>query len=532
MSNRNNKRLRHERRQLARQDAQFEKMQEPLAPVAVGDESRALDAVAEIVERKVGKDESRQPRFSSPAGMFSSVFRWALTGMANEPGTHATYRQWDTWYREFAKREPFLVSVLNSATQIDQNRGWTLTGGRNQVKKFTERLHGLDNGAGWRAYLSWQAQSYYTTRAGFITETGREGKGGPLITLWSVDPCRIELTGNPDLPLRYYPSSGAMQEWTADMYLRGKSLVSTDEQQLDYGYPAVARCYDLAKIMVGIYSHYQQKTNTKTPDGILTGKFISEEQWDEAVRARAESLRADPNSYLNSLATIMSSGGDMPEFALTLLSSMPDQWDFEVWTKVLMRGYELAFGYQGEFYPESGGVLGRGNEVQIQHRNATGQGGKDFSLTHQEQMQSVLPPTLEFQYEERDVQGDNEEAQLRLAKSQVITEMTKWVVNAQSVLTAEQIMQLAAEDGIIPDDWTPAEEDVTATDDDTADSERVYRACQTFPDEPIVRYHWPSNRTRTLYKYGADRFAPKFIVRMPWKFSAPSARLSVPTATN
>ena len=107
----------------------------------------------------------------------------------------------------------------------------------------------------------------------------------------------------------------------------------------------------------------------------------------------------------------------MPEFALTLLSSLPDRWDIDLWTRILMRGYELAFGYKGEFSYENAGVLGRGNEVEIQHRNATAQGGKDFALTHQEQLQSLLPPTLEFQYEERDVEGDAQEAQLQLAKA-------------------------------------------------------------------------------------------------------------------
>lgn len=494
------KRSRKQRRELERRDVTFERKETLPAPVVMGDETRALDALGEIIERKVGYDESRQPRFTSPAGVFASVYRWALTCMANEPASRAPARVWDAWYRDFAKKEPFLSGVLNSAVQIDKNRGWTLTGGRNQVAKYMKRLHDIDDGAGWRTYIDWQAQSYYTTRMGFVSETGREGKGGPMVTLWSVDPCRSEMTGNPEFPLRYYPRSGGMQEWTPDMFIRGKSMVSTDEFQIDYGYPAVARCYDLAKIMIGVYSHYQQKVGTKTPDGVLTGKYIGEEQWEDAIRARNESLRADPDSYLNSIATIMSSGGDMPEFALTLLSSIPDRWDIDIWTQILMRGYALAFGYQSsEFYPEPAGVMGRGKEQEIQQRSATGKGGKDFALSHQEQIQSVLPPTIEFQYEERDVTGEQADAALKLAKAQVITEMTKWLVNTQNVLTTAQVMQLAADDGIIPDAWTPSEEQVTATDEETnQDSERIYRACMAFPSEPIVRYHWPSGKTRIL----------------------------------
>ena len=163
-----------------------------------------------------------------------------------------------------------------------------LTGGKNQVKQFTDKLHAFDkwikvgskvtksSEGGWRSHVSWQSQSYYTTGMGFVGEVGRVGRAGPLFTVWSVDPCRLELSGNPEKPLRYYPQLGGMQEWTPDAFIRGKSLVQTDEARLGYGFPAVARCYMLAKIMVGVLSHYAQKTGIKTPDGILTGKFISE----------------------------------------------------------------------------------------------------------------------------------------------------------------------------------------------------------------------------------------------------------------
>lgn len=466
-------------------------------------QTKALDVVSEIVERKVGADESRQPRFSDAASIFGSVYRWALACMQNEPGSRATMRDWDKWYRASVEREPFLAGVFNGAVQIDTNRGWTLTGAQTQVKRYTKMFRQLE----WRKYVSWQAQSYYSTRMGFVSELGTQGRGGPLVMIWPVDPCACELSGDPDAPLRYYPRTGGMQEWLPGWFFRACSLVSTDENALGYGFPAVKRCYDLAKIMVGVYTHYQMKVGARTLDGILTGRYISEPQWEEALRARNEALNADPSAYLNSIATIMSSGGDMPEFVLTTLSSLPDRWDIEVWTKILMRGYELAFGYQGEFYPESAGVLGRGNEVQIQHRNATAQGGKDFILAHQGELQNALPPTLEFLYDERDVGGETEDAQLQLAKAAVITELTKWQVNQQSVLTVPQIMALAAEQGVIPDSWTPQDENVTATDEVNADeadttptdlSVRVQRAMRAFPDEPIVRYTWPLDKTRIV----------------------------------
>jgi hypothetical protein len=188
---------------------------------------------------------------------------------------------------------------------------------------------------------------------------------------------------------------------------------------------------------------------------------------------------------------------------LTILSNLPDRFDIETWTQILMRGYQLAFGYgAGEFYPEASGVIGRTKENENQQRNSTGKGGKDYSLKFQEQYQYRLPGTIEFVFDERDMASELEEAQLAAANAAVITEINKWLVKAggaeTSAVTATQLIELAAEKGVVPDTWTPIEDEVTSTDEDAPDTERIYRAMKQFPDEPIVRYSSITNKTRIL----------------------------------
>lgn len=479
-----------------------------MLPVLPREQTQALDVVAEAVERTIGQDESRQPRFTEPNNIFTSTVRWASYAMAHEPRATDSMQAWDKWYREFVCKEPFLAGCLSSAVQIDKNRGWTLTGGRNQVQQYTKRLHGFSadiTGIGWRPHIEWLSQSYYTTGIGFIAEVGSQGQDGPLSTLWAVDPCRCVLTGNPDYPLYYYPRYGGQQEWAYGTdFIRGVSQRRTDEDKLGYGYPAVARCYDLAKIMVGVYRHYAMKTGITTPDGILAHNAMSDEQWSKALEIRNQQLISDPDNYLNSIIAVGNPGGEVPQFVMTILSGLPENFDIDQWTLIVVRGYQLEFGYgAGEFYPEQYSVLGRGEEQKLQQRTATSKGGKDFALTHQEQLQSRLPATLEFTYEERDVTGEIEDAQLAAAKAQVITEVNQWTIksggNEQSVLTTDQIMQLAAQAGVIPEEWTPQEEEVSATDEDVPDSAPVARAMALFPDEPIVRYSSRTKQTRVLY---------------------------------
>lgn len=477
-------------------------------PALSPDEVRALERVEQSVERaksKVGVNESRQPRFTDDFGAFMSVYRWTKSCLQNEPLANATIQEWDIWRRQFLTREPLLTGVLNSVCQIDTNRGWTITGGRNQVNKYIKILHSLDDGAGWRPHANWAAQAYYLSSMGYVVEVGSQGKGGPLVTLWSVDPCECLLTGVRDAPLRYKG-----QDWGPDDFFRGASLVSTDETLLGYGYPAMARCYELSKVMVGVWDHYHKKLGTKTPDGVLATNAMDDDQWRVAMEARDQEIRRGED-YLNRLITVCQPGGEVPQFVLTMLSSLPDRWGIKEWTDILMYGYALSFGYDPrEFWPVSGGQLGTSTETEVMHRKATSKGDRDFCLSYQEKLQQVLPGTLEFQFEERDAEGEVLDAQLKKAKAEFISEVSRWTVgtapNVVTALTKDQILQLAVQEGIIPDSWTPQDEDVTVTDEETAPDKsqetpvtiQIARAMDAFPGEPIVRYAWPSNRVETL----------------------------------
>lgn len=492
-----------------------------LAPPETLAPEQQLARVAEIVER-AQSEQSQQPRFQATPDaqqVFQSTYRFVrLALLQNQPQDNAPVRQWDSWLREVIKAEPFLLGVFNSVVQIDKNRGWSLTGGRNQVARYTAVLRGADEGAGWRPYVDWQSQSFYFAQAGFVTECGRDGENGPLRALWSVDPARIELTGKRDLPLRYFPPNGNVQDWLPGDYFRGASLISTDESKRGYGYPAVARCLELARIMIGIYELYGEATLTKEPQGVITGKNITQDMWTTALQSYDQALQAK-NRVFGKLMTMMSDGTDAPEFAIQLFRRLPEGFDLDAWTNLLMYGYALEFGYDPrEFFPVSGGQLGTAKETEAQHRKATSKGDKDFALAHQDQLQKQLPDTILFEYEQRDVEGETADAIAAKSKAELITEINKWLVNSVSVLSADQIMQLAAQHGIIPEEWTLQEEDVVATDTDPQGLERVRgnenirRAAWRFPKEPIVRYHGRNGRTELLFESGEQMLAPRLRV--------------------
>lgn len=519
-------------------------------------ERKALEAAGEAVERAredLSQNFSTQPRFTgeiNPRDFFTSVFNWGKQAEEAEPDYRPNSRKRDSWLVKFARREPHLKGVLNSVTSIDKNRSWTLTGGRNQVNRFTDIFHswvaapGL---VGWRAGISSAAMSYYATDMGYVIELGREGKGGPLRRFYHVDPTNCVLTGNADTPLAYFPPQADKQAWGYDDFIRGASNPNIEEKYSGLGFCAISRVVEIARLLIAVYEHDMEMMGAKAPRGLLLLKGINETQWKQAMEARGEELTGEGYQYFAPVAVLASMVD--ADAKLVALSQLPAQFDMKTFTDLMMFTYALSFGYDPiEFWPVQFGSLGRGEETAVQKEKATAKGGQDFARNHQEQVQDVLPDTLQFEYDERDDAGDLMAAQVADAWGKVITAISPFLSPAES-------RAFLAEHDIIPRHWAEIDQESESTDiadvedlqgeDDSGEGDNVpapdptaapivpatktrarmvrlreaetrrqreylrefdhvYRTAEQFPDEPLVRYEWPKNRQVILWDRAGD----------------------------
>lgn len=481
---------------------------------------RALDAAGETVQRAVD-NSSKQPRFDRPdaGGFYSRVYEWINTADLEAPPYQTDSRNRDEWLRKFWKREPHWAGVLNSIIAVDKNRGWTLSGGRNQVNRYRAILSNYENGRGWRYGIGLASNAYYTADIGAIVENGRDGEDGPLRDLYSVDPARCTLSSNPDYPLIYYPTDivsygAAGQNWRGSDFFRVASMINTDERFNGLGFCATSRVLEIAKTMIAVYMHDQEKLSARAPRGLLLLKGISQEQWDTAMQARSERLDALEQQYYGAVAVLAS---EMDDIAATLvaLSNLPDNFDLETFTSLTMYAYALCVGYDPrEFWPVSGGQLGSATESEVQHRKATGKGGMDFILGYQEGIQHQLPASIDFQFQQRDAQGELLDADVAVAKTAAVTAMYEsGLMQGEPLITREEARILLAESSLIPDAWTNYDEDIEATDAGLerimriVESPAIQRALADKPGEPIYSYTWPLNTMRQIWPLPPKRRA-------------------------
>jgi hypothetical protein len=440
-------------------------------------------------------------------------------------------RERDKWLRNFWKQEPLLAGVVNTITAIDKNRGWSFIGGRNQVARYTRVLRNAHEGTGWRRYAYLQSESYWTSDLGAVTEIGRSGaETGPLTAIWSVDPARCKLTGNPDAPLEYDPSAtGKPQDWLPTDFFRCVSMPTTDETKHELGYSFVSRCVELAAIMVAVFRHDREMLFSMMPKGLLLLQGISQKQWEDALEYNDAQLTQREREFFRGVMTL-GGEGDV-DGKLLSFSQLPRDFDLTEFVDVLMYAYALEAGYDPrEFWPVSGGTLGTGRETEMQAVKASAKGELDFVLSWQDKFQRELPSSLHFEFEQRDDAGLQAEAEAIQAYSEAVNAMSESPVQGMETLTREERRFLYAQRGYILDDWTLPEEDVTTTDTDDSEAEtrlrkqekerllskgRVRLACERYKTEPIVRYRYPENVLDVLWWTGADALYPERVYSIP-----------------
>lgn len=481
----------------------------------------------ERLERAQDQAKSRQPRFknkTSSSDFFASVLRWTELAGEQEPPYHADSRIRDQWMSNFWTKEPHWAGVISQANMIDSNRGWTLVGGRNQVMRFIPVLRNADDGAGWRQYCGLQSASYYTTDIGGLTEVARDGIGGPMREIYHLDPTICYLTGNRDQPLHYGNNA---KDWSRDDFFRLVSLKNIQERFRGLGFCATSRVLDMCKIMLAVYNHELEMLGSRAPKGLMLLQNISQGQWEEAMRARDARLDSDMRKYYNAVAVIAQEGIDSIDAKLVALSQLPEGFNLETFTNLLMYVYALCIGYDPiEFWPVHAGAIGRGRETDIQHRKGTGKGGLNFMLAMQEAIQNELPETLQFEFDQRDVEAEIQDAGVAQAWADVVMTLrgkqksttpgpnnpqgdgTTTLDGSSSIISVDEGRMLLVMHNVIPDSWARTLEEITATDVKNVDrmkiemereklleNDSIRRAIYQFPNEPIIRYTWSSYKT-------------------------------------
>lgn len=507
--------------------AKMERQEKAALEVAEAAVERQRKAPAEIVS------DSQQPRFSQThEGAFFALSKWAEEIEAewdSRPyNVNSTDR--DQWLQTVWLRVPYWSSLVSQMCMINSNRHWEMIGGRNQVRKYSYILNNSDGGAGWARYVQRESLSFYNTDMQALTEVARSGdsyidKNGvvyraPMSDIYFLDSARCYLTGNVLQPLVYKPASGTMQKWNPWDYFRTTNLVSDVETMNGLAYCATSLAIEMIRLLYAVTKYDQEKLYARVPKGFLLFKNFSEADVKNTLTSGSLELDALGRRYFSQAYII--GGDDSSDIVQVPISSWPDSFERTDFVNEAMYTFGMILGVSARdlLWPVSMGSLGSGHETETQHKSSTSRGLFSFARSHQEMLQRELPETLTFEYDETDSEGELIEQQVNAAKIANVVSLYTASDGARSLMSFDEARQQLVDFGIIPAEWTIANEDVQVTDveDESLEEEtpedalmenlRVRRAIETFPEQPIIRMRWERGRLkeRILWTHRERRF--------------------------
>ena len=460
-----------------------------------------LNSALATVHRMV---DSKQPAYGGGDGKtavsgsfdidFGTLLRWSED---HPPAYSADTRQFDKWHANFLRTEPHLNGVVGQAVSMAGNRGFTITGGKIQVNRTkaifdgANRKVGAPFGDGYRQYIRKLVRSFYWASFGAPTELGRDQaprivggieQPGPLRAIWSSDPTKLKMrTRNlkdyplSEFPYAYYPGGSRVQYWRhADMF-RVTDNTSAQDEFAGVGLSAVAICRELAEIMVAVYRYDQEKLGAAAPRGLLLLQNVTAKMWEDAMSSRGSKLQGAEREYYGNVGVLARAGVEQIDAKLIALSSLPEQFNRKEMIDMLMYLYALVFKFSpDEFWPVASTGFGRGSEAALGIERASRKGDADFFSDFQSQMSMHLPQSVLFEYTDSDVRGDKIKAEAdKLYVDMAVQMYEAGAISGERLLDRQKTLGFLALAGVIPPEWSEAEEITQASDTAVARTRRM-----------------------------------------------------------
>jgi len=496
--------------------------------------------------RTLAPPASQQKTFNPELGHLYSRLTEFVRSVARDapPKRGLDTRDLDKYLADAWHQEPFIAGVVSSIVKLHSSRGWSVTGGRNRVSRFVERLHGVNDGEGWRQLVGELTLSHLTSHVPCV-ELGRQvspyidNRTGlwslwPVETMWSIDPTVSRVTQDRLMPIEVNGSGLGPHDYFM--------VSSTPENRMSLhgiSTPPLWLCLRFVMFLAALEDHDQGQLDPSFVHGILTVTGTTEEAFAEAFAAR-KAARNDLSGGTRvpggaEIAVLISE--EVPlDVNFHALSRMPDGFDYEQRVLWAITAISMAFGFPSEEWigSHASTLLGQsGAEVEAGLRRANAKGEGDFVRKFQEKLaQHVVPDGLHFEFEERDSLSEVGDMELRLAKSSFWRDLFLSERSDGSHLgTPEQFIEAMIKDDVLPSGWNDIMDDqLTYTDvgvpsidrrrmrDKALSTPAIHRALADMKgaaaSEPIVRYEWgdvndvPFERVNVLWDRAEDAMRP------------------------
>ncbi len=402
----------------------------------------------------------------------------------------------DRQLRSFWPTEPILASALYSITIRNAAFSWTLEGPPETVETIQDMLHVADLGRGWQSFVVKLCTDLFSQDNGAFIEVIRQADSAtsPVLGLGHLDAGKCRRTGDPDNPVNYWDRNGVIHQLAWYQIIALAEFPSPIESMNGMQLCAVSRILRAAQYLRDISVYQNEKVSGDNPNAIhlvsgVTSASITDamnqHKLTQAGRGMTRYIIPAVIASLDPTATVSVDTID--------LKSLPEGFDIEVAMKWYINQLALGFGadYQ-DFAPLPGGNLGTSSQSQTLHQKSRGKGPAFFMnmIQYAFNFQGIIPSNVVFSYDEQDIQGEVEEANLASIRGKTLddhvnsgiltTEAARQIMLDEELLSPELFDALQTDGDITPN--------ITATDTDPVGAKARHRVRRKKPKKSDPDY--------------------------------------------
>lgn len=399
--------------------------------------------------------------------------------------------------------EDMWTSVVNQAITKLAVRGFTVSDADDsdrRTSKAQRLVVNLDGPACYREGMSKLAHDFLTCRNGCFLEVAREGtrpSSRPL-ALYHLDAHRCRRTGSLEYPVVYWDSQGRWHALRAADVLVFADMPSPRAALYGTGRPAAERAFKTIAKLAAVETYFREKITGARALKLVFISGVGKKKLEQVKETSdAEMARRGFVSYKG--AVVVPSDGDNPiTIAEVDLAGVPDGFSVEVERKDAYLRYANALGIPvQDVQPLSGQGLGTGAQTIILDEAAEGRGIVYFTKTLEDRLNwLVMPKATTFTFNTNDLRDQKAKAEVQKTQADTILAL-RGTAQAPGIITADQALNMATDQGIVPKEFLPADMTAGAVVTDSGEGSKPVegeapRALIPAEKSYTYRSHWPA----------------------------------------
>lgn len=333
------------------------------------------------------------------------------------PAPGSRERQWTLrqyWHHDY--NELFRSAAVGLIKRV-QSTPWELTT-EGEGDHWQQLLMQADFGS-WDRFVSKIVKDFLRYDSGAFIELIAPGPPldaptGPVAGLAVLDSLRCYPTGNPTYPVIYYDLHHTMHLLHRARVVQFVDAEDSEETLRGYGESALSRAIGTVYREILTNRYVEQFIDDKPPAGFMTAGNVSKEEVENALLLTQEERSQDVPPEWGKVVRLYALQAEVkPSIEFTSFASPPEKFDYQVYTEIDVRKIAAALGIDvQEFWDlaSSGSQMGTGTQSEILAQKSRGKALGRMLKGLERVINQALPVDVEFAFEYKDPQEDQEEA--------------------------------------------------------------------------------------------------------------------------